>query len=149
MTQPPVSPSAPDETALSLLQANTASVVANASRLGLTWNMARATVRSVEPTGEVYAVYDGDTTAIRMTNIHTTTLSPGDRVYAVQIPPSGNFIVGPGGSGGGSGGGAGVLIWNGVSYVLSADAELFVGPVSPDEVGGPRAVGSIWFVTTE
>jgi len=147
MTQPPVSPSDLDDASLALLQANTKSIVSNASRLGLTWNLARATVKSVETTGEVYGIYDGDTAAVRMTNIHTTSLSAGDRIYVLQVPPGGNFIIGPGGSGGGTEG-AGVYLWNGANYVLSPDAKLFVGPVNPDSVGTNAAPGSIWFITT-
>lgn len=144
MSQPPVSPSDSNNQALSVIQASNQSLVDNASRLGLTWNLARATVATVSATGEVFGTYDGDTEAIRFTNIHQTQPQPGDRVYVLQVPPSGNFIIGPGGSG--EAGGAGVYLWTGAGYVLQPDAVLFVGPVNPDSVT-VSAPGSIWFVT--
>jgi hypothetical protein len=40
------------------------------------------------------ATYDGDTVPIAVTNMTGFFLPPGERVYILIIPPSGNFIVG-------------------------------------------------------
>ena len=64
-------------------------VVENAQRLGLTWALRPATVASSDPT----ATFDGDTAPIAMTSL-IGTVRPGQRVRALIVPPSGNFIVG-------------------------------------------------------
>lgn len=69
----------------------------NAKRLGLSWDLTMATVLDGFPGSDVSAVFDADAE----TNTPTQGLismigavAPGARVYVVQIPPAGNYIVG-------------------------------------------------------
>ena len=63
----------------------------NAERLGLTWGLRPATVTSnADP---VMARYDGDGETIAMVSM-IGVLNVGQRVYAIRVPPSGNYIVG-------------------------------------------------------
>lgn len=62
----------------------------NAERLGLVWALRPATVTSSSP---VEAMVDGDTQTIGMQSM-MGAVYPGDRVYVIKVPPSGNFIVG-------------------------------------------------------
>jgi hypothetical protein len=82
-----------------LISTGAKAIVDNAERLGLTWQIQLATVlNGVNPTA-VSATYDGDTEPIDMTSM-IGGLSPGQRVYVIKVPPSGNFIVGFAGGGG-------------------------------------------------
>lgn len=65
-------------------------VVEEASRLGLTWQLKLATVTDASP---LQAIMDGDTAAIGMVSM-TGTHVVDSRVYVLVVPPSGNFIVG-------------------------------------------------------
>jgi hypothetical protein len=67
-------------------------LVANASRLGLTWQLHLASVGAV--IGEdVYLTIDGDkTTVVGKTMIGP--IAPIQRVYVLAIPPGGLFVVG-------------------------------------------------------
>ncbi len=62
----------------------------NADRLGLTWGLRPATVTSADP---VQARYDGDSEAIGMVSM-VGVVAVGQRVYAIRVPPSGNYIAG-------------------------------------------------------
>jgi hypothetical protein len=66
----------------------------DAQRLGLTWQMKTATVTATNTTtGIVSARYDADTDPIPMTSM--IGLPPvGARVKVLELPPSGNFVVG-------------------------------------------------------
>ena len=65
-------------------------VVADARRLGLVWTMQNGTVTATSP---VKVEMDGDNVSILVTSmIGAVTL--GLRVYVIQVPPAGNFIVG-------------------------------------------------------
>jgi len=68
-------------------------IVENAQRLGLTWTLRLATVVDGSSPGAVVATYDGDTAPIAMTSM-IGTFVVGQRVYVIQVPPSGNFITG-------------------------------------------------------
>lgn len=65
-------------------------LIANAGRLGLKWDLQAATVTGLNP---VTIVYDNDTASVGATSMIGPVLLNG-RVYALVIPPSGNFIVG-------------------------------------------------------
>lgn len=65
-------------------------VLADPSRLGLTWDLRPGTVQSPTPPT---VVLDGDTAGIVVTSM-IGPVAQGDRVYVLEIPPSGNFIVG-------------------------------------------------------
>jgi hypothetical protein len=65
-------------------------VVEDANRLGLTWQLKLATVTDNSP---AQAIYDGDTAAIGMVSM-IGSLEVGARVYVLVVPPSGNFVVG-------------------------------------------------------
>lgn len=72
-------------------------IVSNAERLGLTWTLRIATViNPVTDTGGsfVAARYDGDEATINMVNMMEVPLENGARVYAIRVPPGGNYIVG-------------------------------------------------------
>jgi hypothetical protein len=68
-------------------------IVANAKRLGLTWTLRMATVREGEDPTNILAIYDGDTEPIGMTSM-VGLIAPDSRVYVLQVPPGGNYIVG-------------------------------------------------------
>lgn len=87
MTETPVSREAPD-----LISAGAEGIQDRAQHLGLTWGLRPATVNSVA-LNSVLATYDGDTVPIGMVSM-IGTLTTGARVYVLQVPPSGNFIVG-------------------------------------------------------
>jgi len=81
-----------EQIAPELIGTGAQAVVENAKRLGLTWTIRLATV--VDATIDaVTAIYDGDTVAIGMTSM-IGSVFVGQRVYVIQVPPSGNFIVG-------------------------------------------------------
>jgi hypothetical protein len=90
MTDSPLVQDAPD-----LIGVGAQSIVDNADRLGLTWNLRPATVKSDGTLPQVGATYDGDSDAISMVNMSGRAYHPGDRVYGIAVPPSGNFIAGP------------------------------------------------------
>ena len=76
-----------------VLNAGARELVNQARNLGLTWTLRLATVVNSAP-DSMTAIYDGDSAAISMVNMSGNTLSPDERVYALIIPPSGNFVVG-------------------------------------------------------
>jgi hypothetical protein len=79
-----------EQIAPELIGSGAQAVVENAKRLGLTWTITLATVTSIEP---VEAITDGDTKAIGMVSM-IGQVSIGQRIYVIQVPPSGNFICG-------------------------------------------------------
>ena len=74
-------------------------LIENAKRLGLIWTLRLATVVDGSDPTAINATYDGDTAAIDMTSM-IGSLAPSERVYVLQVPPSGNFIAGSAASGG-------------------------------------------------
>lgn len=84
----------PEDVTPDLIGTGAQSIVEGAARLGLIWNLQLATVDSTISATTVSATYDADDTSINMVNITGTDLSHGQRVYAISVPPSGNFIVG-------------------------------------------------------
>lgn len=83
----------PDKEAPELISVGAQSIVANANRLGLTWQLRLATVVDGADTSAVIALYDSDSVNISMVSMIGALLT-GMRVYVLQIPPAGNFIVG-------------------------------------------------------
>lgn len=75
-----------------LFSVGTQAIQERAKSLGLTWGLRLATVDEVG-TNMVNATYDGDDISIGMFSM-IGTLSVGSRVFVMQVPPSGNFIVG-------------------------------------------------------
>lgn len=69
------------------------SVAENADRLGLIWQLRLATVETITSDDIVQAVYDSDSNAIAMTSM-IGQLAPEDRVWAITVPPAGNYICG-------------------------------------------------------
>jgi hypothetical protein len=65
-------------------------VVADAKRLGLVWTMQNGTVTSTNP---IKVQMDGDTVSILVTSM-VGVVALKQRVYIIQVPPAGNFIVG-------------------------------------------------------
>jgi hypothetical protein len=65
-------------------------VVADAKRLGLVWTMQNGTVTSTNP---IKVQMDGDAVSILVTSM-VGVVSLKQRVYIIQVPPAGNFIVG-------------------------------------------------------
>ncbi len=65
-------------------------VVIDARRLGLIWTMQNATVTSTSP---VQATMDGDNVSIQVTSM-IGPLRLGLRVYIIQVPPAGNYVIG-------------------------------------------------------
>lgn len=73
----------------------TTATVETAQRLGLTWQLRPATVViATAGSSSVTVVYDGDTATISAVNLLGTLLLAGARVMGIQVPPSGNFILG-------------------------------------------------------
>jgi len=68
------------------------SVIDSTQRLGLTWELLPATVTG-SGTRSVSIMYDGDSVSITAISL-VGPLVAGVRIYAVHIPPSGNFIIG-------------------------------------------------------
>lgn len=73
-------------------------LVDNARRLGLTWDLTLATISTNSP--NPMGVLDGDTEPIGLIDLDDFHLA-GDRVYVLKVPPSGNYIIGPAGGAGG------------------------------------------------
>lgn len=73
-------------------------LINNAQDLGISWSLRLATVvgDSIGPstTKTVNATFDGDSVPISMINITGQWLSPGERVYALAITQTGNYIFG-------------------------------------------------------
>lgn len=91
MTTPITPPSTQSPIATSIAVGAQA-LVDNADRLGLTWTLSLATVTQDSGTGPK-AIIDGDTVALDMVSM-IGRLIPGQRVYVLRVPPSGNFIAG-------------------------------------------------------
>ncbi len=82
-----------------LISAAVKQILASAKALGLTWSLRIATISVLQSVGSnepplVAGIYDGDSAAIGLTNITGEELLPGQRVYCLMVPPSGNFIIG-------------------------------------------------------
>lgn len=83
-------PADPNLDAPSLIGTGIQSLVNESRRLGLTWQLVLATVQNGE-TSQV--ICDGDTEAITAVSMMGPVYT-GYRVYVLQVPPSGNYIVG-------------------------------------------------------
>ena len=70
--------------------ASAQALVANAGRLGLTWDLRPATVTESAP---LAVICDGDDTGIGATSM-IGPVAIGDRIYVITVPPSGQFVVG-------------------------------------------------------
>lgn len=70
-----------------------AALLAEARRLGLTWDIRPATV-SATAGSSVTAVYDGDTVPVPMVNLAGWVPAAGARVMAIAVPPAGNYVIG-------------------------------------------------------
>ena len=82
-----------DREAPELISTGVQAMIDNAQRLGFTWVLKPATVRFTNVSVGVQAQYDNDDTTITMFTM-IGPLAVGDRVYVLEIPPAGNFIVG-------------------------------------------------------
>ena len=78
----------------SLIGIGTQSMVDSAKALGLTWTLRDATVSSPGTVTNALIIYDGDTVPITCINLTGNELELGQRVSGLQVPPSGNFIIG-------------------------------------------------------
>lgn len=67
-------------------------LVANANRLGLTWQVHLASVTATTGTA-VYVTVDGDTEQVVAQSM-IGTIGPSERVYVLAIPPGGMFVIG-------------------------------------------------------
>lgn len=82
----------PELTPAETAEATAAAVAERGKSLGLTWGLRLATVDGGTNPQAILATYDGDDTPIGMVSM-IGTLPAGARVYAMQVPPGGNFIV--------------------------------------------------------
>lgn len=64
-----------------------------ADQLGLTWRLRPATIDVSTVSGSSMAVLDGDTVPIRVIPL-VGSVSLGDRVMVVSVPPSGHYVIG-------------------------------------------------------
>lgn len=83
----------PNEEAPDLIGVGAQAIVSNAGRLGLTWQLKLATVENGIDSAAISAIFDNDSVAIPMISTIGTLLT-GTRVYVIEVPPAGNFIVG-------------------------------------------------------
>lgn len=91
MTQP--TPASHSLNAPALVSAGINAVVQNASRLGISWNLLLGTVVDGTNPAAIKVTCDGDSTNVTVTSM-IGALTQGDRVYVLQVPPSGLFIMG-------------------------------------------------------
>jgi hypothetical protein len=95
MTSPAPSSELEVVAAPALIGVGVATVVDEAQRLGLTWQLRPATVATVTAgSSGVTILYDGDTVAVNAVNLLGTLLVVGARVMGIQVPPGGNFVAG-------------------------------------------------------
>jgi hypothetical protein len=73
------------------------SVLEQARALGLTWTLRIGTV-AVAQSDSLTVIFDGDTEPLDVVSLLGPTVSTGQRVYCLIIPPAGNFIVGTAGA---------------------------------------------------
>lgn len=69
----------------------------NAKRLGLSWDLTMATIQDGSSASNISAVFDADASTGNATQGLISivgTLTPGARVYVLQIPPAGNYVIG-------------------------------------------------------
>lgn len=83
----------PDKEAPELISVGAQAVKDNARRMGLTWQMRTATVVDGDDPVAITALYDRDSVNISMVSM-IGALLPDTRVYVLEVPPAGNFIVG-------------------------------------------------------
>lgn len=105
---------------------------ANAAALGLQWGLRPATVSSANFNDDIQVVMDGDTQAIPAISLIGAVYADS-RVWVLQIPPSGNYIVGaPYLSGSRSSGVSGGNSTNSATYVATSSSHgvVFVAPAS-------------------
>jgi hypothetical protein len=81
----------PDLTVLSAVQ----ETQTNANALGLQWGLRPATVSNTTTAGVIEIVMDGDKNIITALSL-IGAVAEESRVWVLQIPPSGNYIVGDG-----------------------------------------------------
>lgn len=70
------------------------SLVDEAKRLGLTWQIRPATVTAVTSGAAAVGVWDGDPTSVEVPLIDLAGVIVGDRVYVMSIAEGGNYIIG-------------------------------------------------------
>lgn len=76
---------------IAALTAAAQQVVADAKRLGLVWTLQNGTVTATAPNTQVQM--DGDVVSIHVASM-IGPVGLGLRVYVIQVPPAGNFVVG-------------------------------------------------------
>lgn len=76
-----------------LLSVGTQALVANASRLGITWRLRLATVTELSSEDSFIARMDGDDESIQVVSMIGAQVV-GARVYVITIPPAGNYAIG-------------------------------------------------------
>lgn len=76
---------------IAALTAAAQQVVADAKRLGLTWTLQNGTVTALQPNLQVQM--DGDAVSIQVASM-IGSIALGQRVYVIQVPPAGSFVVG-------------------------------------------------------
>lgn len=105
----------------------------NADELSLQWGLRPATVTAYDDTtGLVAATYDGDVDAITMISL-IGNVAVDEKIHAIRIPPSGNYVVGRAqGSGAYSSGVSGGTSTASTTYVVTASqwGKVFVAPGS-------------------
>lgn len=87
-----------EDEAAALATVSSKALVANANRLGLTWQLQLATVTQITTVAQTtltsaFVVVDGDSAVIAAQSM-IGYVAPSQRVYVLSIPPGGLFIVG-------------------------------------------------------
>lgn len=104
-----------------------------ARELGLTWDVKLATVVDGGNAAAVLATYDNDTVPIAMVSM-VGALGVDQRVYVLDIPPSGNFITGT--VGGQPGGGFALRVRRSLINLANSVATPIVWDAIDQEDGG-------------
>lgn len=68
--------------------------VNNADRNNLVWDIFLGTIATIEELGTYKVMLDGDTTLLTITSMAGNSLTEGDRVYILKVPPNTLYILG-------------------------------------------------------
>lgn len=93
MTTATPPPSNPADNIPTLIDASVQALLNNANRLGLTWNMAIATITMGTNPQSVRGLIDGDSAPILMKSM-IGEIAANTRVYVIQVPPGNNYVAG-------------------------------------------------------
>lgn len=86
-------PPQPSQDLPQLISTAVQAVLSNPQRLGLTWRLLLGTVATVQDANNLSVSVDGDPVSIAAKSL-IGMLAQEQRVYVIQVPPGGNFVIG-------------------------------------------------------